>query len=114
MGVSTFGEVSSMVPNSIPRYKVGLLGATKVMCEAPLFFAKTMAILGIQPSIMFRLADTLCESGATPNVVVRLKDFFVPLIIPHPISKANRTMEVFKVQLESCHAVVAKLHDLPT
>jgi hypothetical protein len=114
MGVSTYGGVSSMVPSYIPRYKIGLLEVTKAMCEAPLFSIKTMANSDIQPTIMFCLVYTLCESGATPNVVVRLKDTFVPRIIPHPVSKANRTMEVFKVQLESWHAVVAKLHDLPT
>jgi hypothetical protein len=114
MGVLTSCGVSSMVLSFIPRYNVGLLGATKSMCEAPFFFAKTMAISSIQPTIVFCLANTLCESGATPNVVVRLKNIFVPPIIPHPIFKANCTMEVFKVQLESWHVVVAKLHDLPT
>ncbi len=103
-----------MMPSYIPRYKIGLLEVTKAMCESPLFFIKTMVISNIQPTFVFHLADTLCESGATPNVVVRLKDTFVPPIIPHLVSKGNRTMEVFKVQLESWHAVVAKLHDLPT
>jgi hypothetical protein len=44
MGVSTSNGVSNMVPSSIPRYKVGLLGVTKAVCEAPLFYVKTMAI----------------------------------------------------------------------
>jgi hypothetical protein len=49
---------------------------------------------------MFCLMTTLCESGGTPDVVVRLEDSFVPPIVPHLISEANRNMEVSKVQLE--------------
>ncbi len=45
--------------------------------------------------------------------MVKSKDTFVFPIIPHPIFKANRTIEVLKVQPESWHAIVAKLHDLP-
>jgi hypothetical protein len=44
--------------------------------------------------------------------MVRSKDTFVPLAIPHPPFETNH-MEVSKVQLESWHVVVAKLHDLP-
>jgi hypothetical protein len=43
--------------------------------------------------------------------MVRLKDTFVLLVIPHPIFETNCT-EVSKVQLESYHLVMAKLHDL--
>jgi hypothetical protein len=50
--------------------------------------------------VVFCLVATLCESGGTPDVVVKSKDSFVLLIVPHPISKANHNMEVFKVQLE--------------
>jgi hypothetical protein len=63
-----------------------LMGAAKVVCEAPLFFAKTLAILGIQPTIMFCLAATLCVNGGTLEVMVRLEDTFVPHAIPHPVS----------------------------
>jgi hypothetical protein len=49
---------------------------------------------------MFCLTTTLCESGGTLDVVIRLEDYFVPPIVPHSISEANRNMEVFKVQLE--------------
>jgi hypothetical protein len=62
---------------------------------------------------VFHLVDTLCENGVTPYVVVRSKDTFVPPIIPHLVFKANHTIKVFKVQLESWHVIVAKLHDLP-
>jgi hypothetical protein len=58
----------------------------KVVCQAPLFFAKTLAILGIQPTTMFRLAATLCENGGTLEVMVRLDDTFVPHAIPHLVS----------------------------
>ncbi len=61
---------------------------------------------------MFHLAVTLCENGGTLKVMVRSEDTFVPPAIPHPIFKANRT-KVSKVQLESWHVVMAKLHDLP-
>jgi hypothetical protein len=45
MGVLIFGGVSGKVPSFIPRSKppIGLLGATKVVCEATLFSTKTMA-----------------------------------------------------------------------
>ncbi len=46
-------------------------------------------------------------------MMVRSKDIFVFLVVPHPISEANRT-KVSKVQLESWHVAMAKLHDLPT
>jgi hypothetical protein len=62
---------------------------------------------------MFHLAATLSENGGTPEMMVRLEDIFVPLVVPHPISKTNH-MEVSKVQLEYWHVVMAKLHDLPT
>ncbi len=90
------------VPSLIfrPKTPTNLMGSTKAMCQAPLFSTKIMAIWGIQPTTMFCLATTLCESGGTPNVVVRLEDSFVPPIVPHPISKTNHNMEVFKVQLE--------------
>jgi hypothetical protein len=42
-----------------------------------------------------------------------LEDIFVPLVVPHPIFEVNR-MEVSKVQLESWHVAMAKLHDRPT
>ncbi len=44
-------------------------------------------------------------------MVVKLKDFFVPPIVPRLVSKVNH-MKVSKVQPESWHVVVAKLHDL--
>ncbi len=33
---------------------------------------------------MFHLTATLCESGGTPDVVVKSKDTFVLPIVPHP------------------------------
>jgi hypothetical protein len=45
--------------------------------------------------------------------MVRSEDTFVPLEVPLPIPKANR-MEVSKVQLESWHVTMAKLHNLLT
>jgi len=59
------------------------MGAAKEMCHAPLFSAKTLAILGIQPTTMFRLTTTLCENGGTLEVMVRLEDTFVAHAIPH-------------------------------
>jgi hypothetical protein len=85
----------------------------KVVCQAPLFFDETLAISSIQLVVMFCLVATLCENGGTPKVMVKLEDTFVPFVIPRPIFEANR-MEVSKVQLESWHVAMAKLHDLPT
>jgi hypothetical protein len=45
--------------------------------------------------------------------MVKSKDIFVPFVIPHLVFEAHR-MKVSKVQLESWHATMAKLHDLPT
>ncbi len=81
------------------------------MCQAPLFYVETLAILGIQPIAVFHLATTLCENGGTLEMMVKSEDTFVPLIVPHPISQTNR-IEVSKVQLEFWHVVMAKLHDL--
>lgn len=47
-----------------------------------IFFVKTLTIQGIQPMVMFHLVATICESGETPNVVVRSKDIYVPTIVP--------------------------------
>jgi hypothetical protein len=51
MGVSTSSGVSKKMPSFIPRVKepTSLMGVAKTMCQAPLFFAKTLAILNIQP-----------------------------------------------------------------
>jgi hypothetical protein len=43
--------------------------------------------------------------------MVKSKDIFVLLAIPHPISKAN-CIEMSKVQPKSWHAAMAKFHDL--
>jgi len=76
-----------------------------------LFSAKTLAISSIQPIAMFCLVATLCENGITLDVMVRLENTFVPLIISHQVSKANCT-KVSKVQPKFWHATMAKLHDL--
>jgi hypothetical protein len=89
------------------------MGVAKAMCQTPLFSAKRLTISCIQPTIMFRLAATLCENGGTPKMTIRSKDIFMPPLVPHPISEASCT-KVSKVQLESWHAAMAKLHDLPT
>ncbi len=91
IGLLNSNGVLKRVHNFIPRFKAPtcLLGVTKAMCEAPLFSTETMAILDIQPIVMFRLATTLCECGRTPNVVVKSEDTFVPPIVPHLVSKAN-------------------------
>jgi hypothetical protein len=78
-----------------------------------LFSTKTLAISGIQPTTVFCLMATLCENGGTLEVMVRSKDTFVPFAVPHPVPEANHT-KVSKVQLESWHVAMAKLHDLPT
>jgi len=48
---------------------------------------------------MFQLVATLCENGGTLNVMVRSKNIFVILVVPHLVSKTNH-IEVSKVQLE--------------
>ncbi len=84
MGVSTFSGVLRKVPIYIPRSKAptSLMGATKGMCQATLFFAMTLAISSIQLAIVFHLVATLCENGGTSNVIVKSKDTFVLLVIP--------------------------------
>jgi hypothetical protein len=72
-----------------------------------------LAISSIQPTTMFCLAITLCENGLILKVMVRSEDIFVPFIIPHLVSKANYT-KVSKVQPQSWHVAMAKLHDFPT
>jgi len=42
----------------------------KVVCQAPLFFAKTLAISSIQLVAVFCLVATLYENGGTPKVMV--------------------------------------------
>jgi hypothetical protein len=84
----------------------------KAVCQAPLFPIETLALSGIQLVVMFHLAATLCENGGTLEVMVRLEDTFVLPIIPHPIFEANGR-KVSKVQLESWHMVMPKLHDFP-
>ncbi len=54
---------------------------------------------------MFRLTVTLCESGRTPYVVVKLEDTFVPPIIFHPTFKTNHIMKLSKVQPKSWHTI---------
>jgi hypothetical protein len=79
MGVLTFSGASRKVPNFIPRFNapIVLLEATKVVCEATLFFIKKMAILGIQlVATLFRLVAKLCESGGALDVVFKLEDIF--------------------------------------
>jgi len=58
------------------------------------------------------LVVTFCENSGTLDVMVRSKDTFVPLVLPHPVSEANH-LKVSKVQLESWHVAMAKFHDLP-
>jgi hypothetical protein len=76
-----------------------------------MFFTKTLAISDIQLATMFQLVATLCENGGTLNVMVRSKNIFVILVVPHLVSKTNH-IEVSKVQLEYWHVTMAKLHDL--
>jgi len=45
---------------------------------------------------VFYLVATLWENGGTSNVMVKLKDIFVPAVVPHPIFEANY-MKVSKV-----------------
>jgi hypothetical protein len=47
---------------------MGLLRVAKVACETSLFYVETMAISSIQPTTMFSLAATLCESDGTSHV----------------------------------------------
>jgi hypothetical protein len=52
------------------------MGAAKVMCQAPLFSAKTLTISNTQPIAKFYLATTLCKNGGTPKVMVKSNDIF--------------------------------------
>ncbi len=72
------------------------------MHQAPLFY-ETLAISCVQPIVVFRLVATLCKNGGTLDVMVKSKDIFVLLIVPHPI------FEVIHME-----ATMVKLHDLPT
>jgi len=112
MGVSTSSGVLRKALNFIFRSKAPhkFDGATKAVCQASLFFAKTLAISDIQLATMFQLVATLHENGGKLNVIVRSKNIFVILVVPHLVSKTNH-MEVSKVQLEYWHATMAKLHD---
>jgi hypothetical protein len=84
IGVSTLGGVLRKTPSYIPRSKApaSLMGMVKVVCQAPLFYVKTLAISNIQPTAMFHLVATLCENGGTLKVMVRWEDTFVPSTIP--------------------------------
>jgi hypothetical protein len=86
------------------------MGVAKVVCQTLLFSIKTLAILGIQQVVVLHLAATLYESRETTNVVFRM-DIFVPPTSPHIICEANHT-KIPKVQPESQHVAMAKLHDL--
>ncbi len=105
MGALTFAGVSRKVYSYIPRSKASMsfIGASKVVHQTPLFFYETLAISCVQPIAMFCLAATLCKNGGKLNVMVRSKDIFIPLIVPHPIVEVNCTK-----------AIMAKLDDLPT
>jgi hypothetical protein len=91
IGALTSGEMSRKMPSSFLRSKtlISLMGASKAMCQAPLFFVKILAISSIQPVAVFHLVATLCENGGTPKVMVRSKDTFVPPTVPHLIFEAN-------------------------
>jgi len=73
MGVSTPSGMSRKVFSFIPRAKAptNLMGVTKIMCQTPFIFTKTLDISSIQPIIGFHLAATLCENGGTPYVMVK-------------------------------------------
>jgi hypothetical protein len=61
--------------------------------------------------VVFHLVATLGESGETTNVVFRMEDIIVPPTSPHLVCEAKH-IKIPKVQLESQHVAVAKLHDL--
>jgi hypothetical protein len=86
------------------------MGTAKAVCQAPLFSIETLTILGIQQMVVFHLATTFYESGETTNVVFRMEDIFVPPTSPHVVCEINH-IKIPKVQPESQHVVMAKLHD---
>lgn len=78
--------------NSVSRLKgpTNSLGATKMVCQTPLFSIDTLAILKIQPTTVVHLVTTLCESGPrTLDVVVRSKNTYAPPIVPRPNFEAS-------------------------
>ncbi len=112
MGLSTSSGLPRRVPSYIPRSKspTSLMGMTKAVCQTPLFSIETLTILGIQQAVVFHLAATLCENGKITNVVFKM-DIFVPPTSPHIVCEANHS-KIPKVQPESQHVAMVKLHDL--
>jgi hypothetical protein len=76
--------MSRKLPSFIPKLKapISLMGVAKVVCQAPLSFVETLAILITQPTTIVCLVATLCENGGTPQVMVRSEDFCVSYSSP--------------------------------
>ncbi len=79
IGVSTIGGMLRKLPSSIPRSKAptSLMEVANVVCQAPLFSAKTLAISSIQPVAVFFLVATLYENGGTPKVMVTTSRYHI-------------------------------------
>jgi hypothetical protein len=66
------------------------MGLATLVHQTPLFFMKTMVILGIQLLVMFCMLTILCEGGGISRmVVVTLEDPSIPIIIPQHIFEIN-------------------------
>jgi len=70
MGVLTFDGVPRKAPSSIskPKAPTSLTGVAEALCQAQLFFIETMAILGIQPIVVFCLAWPHYVKMAGPEI----------------------------------------------
>jgi hypothetical protein len=65
------------------------MGLATLVHQTPLFFMKTMVILGIQLLVMFCMLTILCGGGGISRMVVTLEDPSIPIIIPQHIFEIN-------------------------
>jgi hypothetical protein len=66
------------------------MGLATIVYQAPLFFMKTLVILGIQLVAIFCVVTILCEGEGIPRMVVTLEDPSIPIIIPQHIFESIR------------------------
>lgn len=108
MGALIYGGVSVTLKRAF-SFTLGtkalssLLGVARTMYEALLFFIETLAIYGIQPTIVFCPTITLCEGGGTLlRMVIVPKELSGTTIFPQHIIGINQT-NVSKVHIKSWH-----------
>jgi hypothetical protein len=63
MTTRLFGSIlGTQAPNSV-------LGATRLVCQTPLFFATTLVMPDFQLVTILQIATTLCDGVDTPRMV---------------------------------------------